>query len=153
MANSLPSCQSPAAGRLIAFGFLAPCSLIPGDACPFGITKGQKTCAVTRSLIVWGTLVSGCGSAVQAAPELHIGLRTGYCGSLTTFASWEYSLVTGLIGGVMPCQCMAPSVSCGLHCSSMDSEALCQAHMRISLLHQAMIQDLKDVAKKDVESS
>ena len=40
--------------------------------------------------------------AVQAAPELHIGLRTGYCGSLTTFASWEYSLVTGLIGGESP---------------------------------------------------
>ncbi|CAK0780113.1 hypothetical protein CVIRNUC_004940 [Coccomyxa viridis] len=39
-------------------------------------------------------------SSWQAAPELHIGLRTGYCGSLTTFASWEYSLVTSLIGGL-----------------------------------------------------
>ena len=38
-------------------------------------------------------------SLMQHVPELHIGLRTGYCGSLTTFASWEYSLVTGLIGG------------------------------------------------------
>jgi fluoride ion exporter CrcB/FEX len=37
--------------------------------------------------------------ALQNVPELHVGLRTGYCGSLTTFASWEYSLVTGLIGG------------------------------------------------------
>lgn len=36
---------------------------------------------------------------LQDVPELHIGLRTGYCGSLTTFASWKYSLVTGLIGG------------------------------------------------------
>ena len=36
---------------------------------------------------------------MQAATGLHVGLRTGYCGSLTTFASWEYSLVTSLIGG------------------------------------------------------
>lgn len=28
-----------------------------------------------------------------------VGLRTGFCGSLTTFASWELSLVTLLIGG------------------------------------------------------
>ncbi|EIE20421.1 hypothetical protein COCSUDRAFT_43867 [Coccomyxa subellipsoidea C-169] len=39
-------------------------------------------------------------SSWQSAPELHIGLRTGYCGSLTTFASWEYSLVTSLLGGL-----------------------------------------------------
>ena len=43
--------------------------------------------------------MSDQGHTLQAAPELHIGLRTGYCGSLTTFASWEYSLVTSLIGG------------------------------------------------------
>ncbi len=36
---------------------------------------------------------------MQDAPELLIGLRTGFCGSLTTFASWEFSLVLGLIGG------------------------------------------------------
>ena len=36
---------------------------------------------------------------MQDAPELLVGLRTGYCGSLTTFASWELSLVTLLIGG------------------------------------------------------
>lgn len=28
-----------------------------------------------------------------------VGLRTGFCGSLTTFASWELSLVSLLIGG------------------------------------------------------
>ncbi len=28
-----------------------------------------------------------------------VGLRTGFCGSLTTFASWELALVTLLIGG------------------------------------------------------
>ncbi|CAL5222003.1 g4291 [Coccomyxa viridis] len=39
-------------------------------------------------------------SRFQAATGLHVGLRTGYCGSLTTFASWEYSLVTSLIGGL-----------------------------------------------------
>ena len=33
-------------------------------------------------------------------PELHIGLRTGYCGSLTTFASWVYSLLLQVVGGV-----------------------------------------------------
>lgn len=36
---------------------------------------------------------------LQDAPELLVGLRTGFCGSLTTFASWELSLVTLLIGG------------------------------------------------------
>lgn len=35
-------------------------------------------------------------------PELHTGLRTGFCGSLTTFASWEYTLVLALIGGTAP---------------------------------------------------
>lgn len=33
-------------------------------------------------------------------PELHIGLRTGYCGSLTTFASWVYALLLQVVGGV-----------------------------------------------------
>ena len=47
----------------------------------------------------------------QHVPELHIGLRTGYCGSLTTFASWEYSLVTGLIGGAPPVLHARPAVS------------------------------------------
>lgn len=41
-------------------------------------------------------------TVLQAASELQIGLRTGYCGSLTTFASWQYSLVTSLIGGATP---------------------------------------------------
>ena len=39
----------------------------------------------------------------QHMPELHIGLRTGYCGSLTTFASWQLDLTEELIGGqVLP---------------------------------------------------
>jgi len=41
----------------------------------------------------------GKAAILQDAPELLVGLRTGYCGSLTTFASWELSLVTLLIGG------------------------------------------------------
>ena len=40
------------------------------------------------------------GGPAQAMPELHIGLRTGYCGSLTTFASWVYTLLLQLVGGV-----------------------------------------------------
>ena len=44
----------------------------------------------------------------QRMPELHIGLRTGYCGSLTTFASWELSMVQLLIGGPV---CPAPYLS------------------------------------------
>ena len=69
--------QSPAAGRLYQplSSFIASCK--PLDSMH----------------------ASHCSLHLQAAPELHIGLRTGYCGSLTTFASWEYSLVTGLIGG------------------------------------------------------
>ena len=34
----------------------------------------------------------------QGDKELQLGLRTGYCGSLTTFASWELSLLQLLIG-------------------------------------------------------
>lgn len=35
---------------------------------------------------------------LQGDKELQVGLRTGYCGSLTTFASWELSLLQLLIG-------------------------------------------------------
>ncbi len=52
--------------------------------------------------VAWQSMLTGArmhAGALQNVPELHVGLRTGYCGSLTTFASWEYSLVTGLIGG------------------------------------------------------
>ena len=35
----------------------------------------------------------------QAAPELHIGLRTGFCGSLTTLSSWAMALTLQLVGG------------------------------------------------------
>jgi hypothetical protein len=45
-------------------------------------------------------MVAHCVALSQDVPELHIGMRTGFCGSLTTFASWEYSLVTALIGGM-----------------------------------------------------
>lgn len=34
----------------------------------------------------------------QDNKELLVGLRTGFCGSLTTFASWEFSLIQLLIG-------------------------------------------------------
>lgn len=34
----------------------------------------------------------------QGEKELQVGLRTGYCGSLTTFASWELALLQLLIG-------------------------------------------------------
>ena len=37
-------------------------------------------------------------SCLQGEKELQVGLRTGYCGSLTTFASWELSLLQLLIG-------------------------------------------------------
>jgi len=35
----------------------------------------------------------------QAAPELHIGLRTGFCGSLTTLSAWAMALTLQLVGG------------------------------------------------------
>eukprot|EP00884_Botryococcus_braunii_P010563 jgi/Botrbrau1/19508/Bobra.0035s0009.2 len=50
--------------------------------------KTSKALAILRRTHPW-----------QDAPELHIGLRTGFCGSLTTFASWDYQLMTMLIGG------------------------------------------------------
>ena len=37
----------------------------------------------------------------QANEALHVGVRTGYCGSLTTFASWELSMIQLLIGGTV----------------------------------------------------
>ena len=37
--------------------------------------------------------------AWQSAPELHIGLRTGFCGSLTTFSAWSLALFLQLTGG------------------------------------------------------
>ena len=37
-------------------------------------------------------------SCLQDEKQLQVGLRTGYCGSLTTFASWEVSLLQLLIG-------------------------------------------------------
>ncbi len=40
--------------------------------------------------------------SAQARPELQIGLRTGFCGSLTTFASWVYVLLLQLVGGTLP---------------------------------------------------
>ena len=35
----------------------------------------------------------------QTNSALHVGVRTGYCGSLTTFASWELAMVQLLVGG------------------------------------------------------
>ena len=37
-------------------------------------------------------------SHLQKQKDLQVGLRTGYCGSLTTFASWELALLQLLIG-------------------------------------------------------
>ena len=37
----------------------------------------------------------------QANEALHVGVRTGFCGSLTTFASWELSMIQLLIGGTV----------------------------------------------------
>ena len=36
---------------------------------------------------------------MQDCSGLHVGLRTGFCGSLTTFASWQLFLIQILIGG------------------------------------------------------
>jgi len=35
----------------------------------------------------------------QQSPELHIGLRTGFCGCLTTFSSWSSALLAQAVGG------------------------------------------------------
>ena len=49
--------------------------------------KSNKTAAFLPASHPW-----------QKNKELFVGLRTGYCGSLTTFASWELSLTQLLIG-------------------------------------------------------
>ncbi|GLI63235.1 hypothetical protein VaNZ11_006125, partial [Volvox africanus] len=41
-------------------------------------------------------------SKLQSDGELHIGLRTGYCGSLTTFSSWFMQVVILMVGRSMP---------------------------------------------------
>lgn len=38
-------------------------------------------------------------SSMQEWGELHLGLRTGFCGSLTTFASWSNQMVVMACGG------------------------------------------------------
>lgn len=38
------------------------------------------------------------GHSWQRNLELHIGIRTGFCGCLTTFASWQLELVTLAVG-------------------------------------------------------
>ncbi len=35
----------------------------------------------------------------QQLSALHVGLRVGFCGCLTTFSSWELQMVTMVIGG------------------------------------------------------
>ena len=35
----------------------------------------------------------------QRSPELHIGIRTGFCGCLTTFSSWSNALLAQAVGG------------------------------------------------------
>ena len=35
----------------------------------------------------------------QARPALHIGVRTGFCGSMTTLSGWALALVQQLVGG------------------------------------------------------
>ncbi|GLC49511.1 hypothetical protein PLESTB_000227100 [Pleodorina starrii] len=42
------------------------------------------------------------GSTLQNHGELHLGLRTGYCGSLTTFSSWLLQVVVLMVGRAMP---------------------------------------------------
>lgn len=51
----------------------------------------------------------------QGCPELHVGLRTGYCGSLTTFASWELDLIVPLIGGTVSSLSNLVSTICSFH--------------------------------------
>ncbi|GMH42179.1 hypothetical protein BSKO_10098 [Bryopsis sp. KO-2023] len=39
------------------------------------------------------------GSPLQSHDALQVGLRTGFCGSLTTFASWQLQMMVMLFGG------------------------------------------------------
>jgi fluoride ion exporter CrcB/FEX len=42
------------------------------------------------------------GHGLQAHAALHVGLRTGFCGSLTTFASWHLQAVGMMVGDARP---------------------------------------------------
>ncbi len=59
--------------------------------------------------------------------RLHVGLRVGFCGSLTTWASWNQAMVErvvrgdwarGLIGYVVGAQCAAASLMLGHHAAA-----------------------------------
>ena len=41
----------------------------------------------------------GSNHVFQQLSSLHVGLRVGFCGCLTTFSSWELQMVTMIIGG------------------------------------------------------
>lgn len=73
-----------------------------------GVTPPSFPC-IGNQLVAWKgacchKIKERCSSIshcllLQNAKELHVGLRTGFCGSLTTFASWQLSVIQLLIGG------------------------------------------------------
>jgi fluoride ion exporter CrcB/FEX len=64
------------------------------------------------------------GSALQRHTSLHVGMRTGLCGSLTTFASWELQTVLMAVGGTkIKLGAQWTQSICGLILSSMCSMA------------------------------
>ena len=62
-----------------------------------GLAASASTLKIKNASKAVGALPHS--SPWQANSALHVGVRTGYCGSLTTFASWELAMVQLLIGG------------------------------------------------------
>jgi len=63
----------------------------------------------------------------HALTRLHLGMRTGMCGSLTTWASWSQEMVVrssagdysrALLGYTIGAACSAASFGCGLHAAA-----------------------------------
>lgn len=96
-------------------GDWAPCTTAPGTTASTGGALFSDLPANMLGCFLLGLLISSAGdttipvdmpmvilkqhSTSQQRRVLHMGLRTGLCGSLTTFAGWNVQIVQMLCGG------------------------------------------------------
>jgi fluoride exporter len=74
------------------------CPVISSPGCPpSSLVRTQIQYRVYRMLQAVGILPAG--HPWQGNAPLLAGLRTGYCGSLTTFSAWQLQCVLLLVGG------------------------------------------------------
>ena len=93
----------------------APCTTAPGTTDATGGALFTDLPANMLGCFIMGLVVSGDGESVsivdlpvamlprnnrfQQWTITHVGIRTGFCGALTTFASWNTQMITMICGG------------------------------------------------------